>query len=316
MADRRKTLRRVSRWATVGSCLAVTICAVGLLAVLVPTPASGNAGTASAARQRALVASSPYGKRTTTPRYRHVVWIVMENYGYSSVVGSPDAPYLRELESECGLATNYRAVSHPSLPNYLALTSGTTDGIADDAEPSAHHIGTPNLFAQLNGNWRALEESMPVACDRVTSGSYAARHDPAVYYTDLASTCARDDVPLREPLELSAAFTFITPNICDDMHNCSISTGDAWLARFVPQILDSPEYGAQETARFITWDESDTGPANQVATFVVAPSVPRGARVNVAFTHYSLLRTTEQLLGLSYLGAAKAATSMIQPFRL
>jgi hypothetical protein len=316
MADRRKALRRVGGFAVAGGCVAVAICAVGLLAVLVSTPATASERTVNVARARGVVSPTPCGKRVTSPRYRYVVWIVMENYGYSSVVGSPSAPYLAELGRECGLATNYRAVSHPSLPNYLALTSGTTDGIADDAEPSAHHIGTPNLFAELNGNWRALEESMPVACDKVTSGSYAARHDPAVYYTDLASTCARDDLPLRQPLVLSAAFTFITPNICDDMHNCSIAVGDAWLARIVPQILDSHEYLAHEVALFITWDESDTGPANQVATFVVAPSVPRGVHAQAAFTHYSLLRTTEQLLGLPYLGGAKAATSMLGPFGL
>jgi hypothetical protein len=157
---------------------------------------------------------------------------------------------------------------------------------------------------------------MPVACDKVTSGSYAARHNPAAYYADLATTCTDDDVPLREPLRLSAAFTLITPNICDDMHNCPVSTGDTWLEHFVPQILDSPEYRSRDTALFITWDESDNGPANQVATFVVAPSVPRGLRVDAAFTHYSLLHTAEQLLGLPYLGAASTAMSMVQPFRL
>ena len=295
------------------------VVAVGVIALLSasgPTLAGGAVGTAAgAARQRPLAASAPCGTRVARPRYAHVIWIVMENYGYASVVGSK-APYLNVLIRGCGLATNYHAVAHPSLPNYLALTSGTTDGIADDAEPSAHHVTTPNLFAQLHGDWRSLEQSMPIACDKVTSGSYAARHDPAVYYSDLAQTCKEDDVPLREPLELSAAFTFITPNICDDMHDCSVSTGDAWLARFVPQILDSPEYLAHEAVLFITWDESDTGPANQVATLVIAPSVPRGLRVDGAFTHYSLLRTTEQLLGLSYLGAAKIAPSMLRPFRL
>lgn len=240
----------------------------------------------------------------------------MENYGYSSVASTPNAPYLDALGKACGLATNYVAVAHPSLPNYLALTSGTTDGISDDGEPSTHLIGTPNLFSQLRGDWRALDESMPIACDKVTAGSYAARHDPAVYYADLARTCRANVVPLREPLDLSAAFTFITPNICDDMHDCSISKGDAWLARVVPQVLQSPGYRLGEMVLFITWDESDNGPLNHVATFVVAPTVPRHLRVAVTFTHYSLLRTTEQLLGLGYLGAAKTARSMIAPFRL
>lgn len=294
--------------------------AVGILAIFLSVlgPESIHASarsTSGVSRERALLESTPCGRRITPPRYSHVIWIVMENYGYGSVIG-PGAPYLDGLARACGLATNYRAVAHPSLPNYLAMISGTTDGIVDDAEPSAHHIATPNLFSQLHGDWRALEESMPVACDKVTSSSYAARHNPAVYFTDLAHSCVTHDVVLRGPLQLSASFTFITPNICDDMHNCPVSTGDSWLARIVPQILNSPEYVAAETVLFITWDESDTGPANRVATLVVAPSVPHGVRVSEALTHYSLLRTTEQLLGLSYLEAAKRAPSMLQPFRL
>ncbi|HEY5272420.1 MAG TPA: alkaline phosphatase family protein [Acidimicrobiales bacterium] len=294
----------------------VAIGAIGLSAVLALATVTFAGTVGSTKQQRSLVMSTPCGPGVGTPHYRHVVWIVMENYGYSSIVGSADAPYLARLGTECGLATNYHAVTHPSLPNYLALTSGTTDGITDDAEPSSHHVRTANIFSELDGNWRALEESMPVACDKVTSGSYAARHDPAVYYADLATTCTKDDVPLREPLDLSAAFTFITPNICDDMHNCSVSTGDAWLAHIVPQILDSPEYLAHEMALFIIWDESNTGPGNHVATFVVAPSVPRGSRVTLDLDHYSLLRTAEQLLGLSYLGGARTAPSMVQLFRL
>jgi len=289
--------------------------AAGLALALVLLGTAAAAVTAATARA-ATATPSPCGRPVPAPRYRHVVWIVMENHGYSSVVGSAAAPYLASLGSECGLATYYRAVAHPSLPNYLALTSGTTDGIVDDGEPSAHHVATTNLFSQLKGDWRALEESMPGACDKVTSGSYAARHDPAAYYTDLASTCSRDDLPLRAPPPLSAAFTFVTPNICDDMHDCPVATGDAWLARFVPGLLASSEYRSGEMVLFITWDESDTGPANEVATFVVAPSVPRGTRAATPFTHYSLLRTTEQLLGLPLLGAARTATSMLRAFGL
>ena len=108
----------------------------------------------------------------------------------------------------------------------------------------------------------------------------------------------------------------VTPNICDDMHSCPVSVGSVWLARFVPQILDSAVYRSGSTVVFIVWDESDTGPANHVAAYVIAPSVPRGLAVSEPFTHYSLLRTTEQLLGVPYLGEAKTAASMVGPFRL
>jgi hypothetical protein len=240
---------------------------------------------------------------------------MLENVGYA-VVGSPSAPYFNQLASSCGLATNYDAISHPSLPNYMALTSGSTQGITDDGEPSEHPLPVPSIFSQLGSNWRTLAESMPSNCDRVTSGTYAARHNPAVYYTNITASCRRNDIPLTLPLNLSARFTIIVPNICDDMHSCPESVGDTWLRRMVPLILSSSFYTSRSLALFITFDENDGDATNQVPTLVIAPSVPHGARVGAKFTHYSLLRTTEMLLHLPLLGAARTAAPMIGSFRL
>ena len=101
--------------------------------------------------------SHPCGVTTKAPGYRHVVWIIMENRGYSDVVGSPSAPYLADLAQQCGLATNYSGVAHPSLPNYVALTSGSTYGIADDDGPGSHPLPGPNLFSMLGSGWRSLD---------------------------------------------------------------------------------------------------------------------------------------------------------------
>ena len=268
-----------------------------------------------------LVSSSAAAKAPSGPcalssrtSLTHVVWIVLENVG-SSVIGSPSAPYLTSLTRACGLATNDVAISHPSLPNYIALTSGSTQGILDDNEPSSHHLNVANIFSQLKGDWRTYAESMPTPCDKVTSGVYAARHNPAVYYTNLP-TCARADVALRTPLNLSAAFTMISPNICNDMHSCPVSTGDAWLKKYVGLIVASPQYRARTLALFITFDENNQSASNQVPTVVVAPPVARGQRVATRFTHYSLLRTTEALLHLPFLGGARSASSMLKAFRL
>jgi len=157
---------------------------------------------------------------------------------------------------------------------------------------------------------------MPSSCDHVTSGQYAARHNPAVYYTSIAATCKRNDVPLTLPLNLRAGFTLIVPNICDDMHSCSVRVGDTWLKRMVPSIIASSQYQSGSLVLFITFDENDGAASNQVPTLVIAPSVRRGARVGTRFTHYSLLRTTETLLNVPLLGAARTATSMIAPFHL
>ena len=166
------------------------------------------------------------------------------------------------------------------------------------------------------GDWRALVQSMPSACDRVTSGTYAARHNPAVYYVNVAQACRTDDVALTTPLDLGAAFTMIVPNVCDDMHSCPVNVGDDWLRQIMAQIVGSAQYQAESTAVFITFDENDSGSANRIPTIVVAPSVPAGERVTTPFTHYSLLATTEALLGLPLLANAREAHSMIAPFHL
>jgi hypothetical protein len=261
-----------------------------------------------------ITSASPCGAGGAA-HYDHVVWILLENVGYS-VIGSPGAPYLNSLASRCGLATNYYGVAHPSLPNYIALTSGSTQQITDDGEPSTHPLSSPSIFSELGGNWRAFAESMPTPCDRVTSGTYAARHNPAVYYVSLGVTCQRDDVVLPAKLDLGAKFTFIAPNICDDMHSCPVSTGDSWLRGLVPAIIASPEYRSRSLVLFITFDENDSGPTNHVPTLVIAPSVPRGLRVGAFFNHYSLLRTTETLLHVGLLGQSRTSSSMVGGFHL
>lgn len=276
------------------------------MAALSPLSAGASAGS--------IRAASPCSVPGTTS-YHHVVWILLENQGYT-VIGSKSAPYLNSLASACGLATNDYAVSHPSLPNYVALTSGSTQGITDDGEPSVHPLSVASIFSELGNNWSALVESMPSRCDHVTSGEYAARHNPAVYYRSITNSCSRNDVPLTLPFNLKKGFTFIVPNVCSDMHSCPVSTGDEWLRRYVPEIIASPQYQARSLVLFITFDENNLQASNQVPTLVIAPSVPRGQRVGERFTHYSLLRTTETLLHLSLLGGARSAPSMFHPFHL
>jgi hypothetical protein len=272
----------------------------------------------------APTSATPCGLSATPPAYKHVVWIVMENKGFEQI-GASSAPYINSLVTRCGLATNFMAESHPSLPNYIAMTSGSTQGISDDSGPSSHPLNVPSIFSQLGADWRALAESSPSNCARSDSGLYAVRHVPSVYYTNVAGQCANQTVPLSDPPDLSAKFTFITPNECDDMHSCpsgndtatQLHNGDTWLAQWMPKILDSPEYRAGNTAVFLTWDEDDYSGANQIATLVVSPSTPAGAKSATRFDHYSMLRTTEELLGLPpTLGAAANASSMRGDFRL
>ena len=148
----------------------------------------------------------------------------MENHGFDQVSGH--SPFLNALAHRCGLAAAYHAVAHPSLPNYLALTSGSTQGlVGQDCSPgSGCQSGGPSIFSQTP--WRAYAESMTGRCALTNSGDYAARHNPAVYYTRVKGECATADVPLTElPGDLRSGrlspYTFIAPNLCSDEHNCA-----------------------------------------------------------------------------------------------
>jgi phosphatidylinositol-3-phosphatase len=280
------------------------------------SPSQESAHPAPKTAAATLNRPAPCGTAKTIPVWQHVVWVVMENTSYDGIVGSSSAPFENRLAALCGLATNYYAVAHPSLPNYLAMTSGSTYGIVDDEPPATHQLTAPSLFSQLGSDWRSLQESMQVNCDRASSGDYAVRHNPAAYFVNLGTACKNQDVPLEATPDLSSRFTFVTPNLCHDMHDCSISTGDAWLSMFLPKLLASPEYRAGATAIFVTFDEDDRSAGNHVATIVIAPTVSPGVQSTESYTHYSLLRTTEEMLRLGRLGAAATAPSMRSAFRL
>lgn len=292
-------------------------------------------------------ASSMCGTRSAAPTYRHVVLILFENHSYGSIVGAPSAPYLNSVIDACGIATNYHNLTHPSLPNYLGLTYGGSlaqlSRYSSDCDPHSCPFGTVpsnNLFNEVRKRgWMSFDESMPRACDRYSSGSYAARHNPAVYFNDLAKSCAQHDVSLGTP-EKSAlladlakgrhapAFSFVTPNLCDDMHSCPTESGDQWLKTWLPLITGSAAYGQHDTAVFIVWDEGEpesvgedcvsnrTDQSCHVPAIVVAPSVRPGTEVSTRFTHYSLLKTIELLLHVPQLGGARAASSMVKGFNL
>jgi hypothetical protein len=243
----------------------------------------------------------------------------MENHTWADVFGNSSAPYLNMLAGKCGTDSNYASVGSPSLPNYLAATSGSTQGVADDGDPSAHIFTVDNLFRQVRtagGTERSFVESMPTVCSLVSAGSYAAKHNPAVYYVGGVdrSACRSDDLPFtafagvlaRGPLP---TFTSITPNTCDDMHDCPVATGDQWLATWVPKILNAASYRDGTTALFIVWDEP-----TQLANVVVAPSVRPGTVSGIAVSHYSLLRATEEMVGLPLLGQAAAAPDLRSVF--
>jgi hypothetical protein len=288
-----------------------------LLVLVVLAAVSGCAAGAAPKPPRSAAPKDACGQAGAAPsRYDHVVWIVMENKAYTDVMNSGSAPFERSLATACGVATNFHAETQPSLPNYIAMTSGSTQGVHDDDPPSAHPIAAPSIFSQLGTRWRALQESMPKPCDRSAFLLYAPKHNPAAYYTNVARACGKQDVRLGRTPDLSARFTFITPNLCHDTHNCPVAVGDRYLSRLIPAIVKSAQYKAGRTAVFLTWDEDDRGHGNHIVTIVIAPHTPAGTQAGQRFTHYSMLRTTEELLGLKKIGAAANAPSMRSAFGL
>ena len=278
------------------------------------------------------------GTRSDPPAtYEHVVWIWFENHDYGSVVHAGDAPFINKtLIRGCGLATNYHNITHPSLPNYIAATSGLRASALGRFRSDCNAVGRcrtrkPSIFAQAP-SWGAYAESMVKPCQRQFKAPYAASHNPAVYYRGL-DDCADNAVNLKrlgDDLEANAlpAFTFIVPNSCHSMHECSVRAGDAWLAHLVAKLVASDAYQSGETAIFITFDEGGHRGSNwcaknthdrgcHVPAIVVSPYTPPGTQARDLFNHYSLLRTTEELLGIdTFLGRAASASSMRAAFGL
>lgn len=277
----------------------------------------------------------PCGTSRLRPNVDEVLLIWEENHGYSSIIGDPSAPELNGLAAKCGLATGYDALTHPSLPNYLEMTSGqsyASSPWASDCDAIGSCVtSAPSVFSELGASgrqWRAYAEDMGGDCGRVSFGDYAARHNPAVYYVNVRRQCQEWDVPLGTPTAgalhtalrngPSVPLTTVTPDVMDDMHTGTVTEADSWLARWVPQVISSPAYRAGRLAVIIAWDEGE-GSGNvpsHAPLIVMSATTPAGTRSAVAFDDYSVLRAICQLTGVPVLGRAINAASLVGPFHL
>lgn len=284
-----------------------------------PTSAPSGAG------QSRTVPPTPKAAAGLVPAFGHIYTIVMENKEYGNVVGDNQAPYLSALIARYGLATDYHAVSHPSEPNYLALFSGSTQGVTND---SVQDLKAPNLADQLEAKgktWKIFAENVPQNCFTGSSasggedgaGTYARKHDPAISFTNISTSPVRcaNIVDLTRFDPAAANYELIAPNDCHDMHSCSVADGDAFLKGFVPKILNSAAW-QDGGVLFIVWDEgtSNQGGGGHVPLIVVSSRVPQGFRSSTPHNHYSLLRTVEDAWGLGCLGEACGANNLAEFF--
>jgi phospholipase C len=282
-----------------------------LLATLALLGCQSGGGAGSAAE---AVRPAP---GTTTAS--HVVVIVMENKEADQVIGSPSSPYVTSLARRYASAQRFYGVAHPSLPNYFALTAGTTFGVRTDCT-GCQQSGT-SIADQLEAaglSWRAYMGGMPGACfTGASSGQYAKKHDPFMYYRRVVANrkrCASRVVPegqLASDLRAGRlpTFSFLAPGLCDDTHDCSVDSGDRYLSRTVPPILHAL---GPRGFLVLTWDEGSSDQqccgglarGGRIPTVIVGPGVRRGRALSSAFTHYSTLRTIEDALRLPRLRLA------------
>src|SRR5260370_5618898 len=287
--------------------------------------------TLLASRANLIHAASGPGNRSNLKNFQHVFVIMMENTSYTSLIGNPNAPWINSAAATYGLATNYYGVSHPSQPNYIAATSGSTNGVTSDNDTT---LIVPNLVDQLEAHgktWKAYMQSLSLCNGNLLASScgnqlYERKHDPFISYQDVQSNPARtanivDFSQFATDLANNTVpdYTWISPDQCNDMHGrgapasdpCSfsneqqlIATGDAFLKATVGEIVNSRAWNGNSVI-FITWDETDF-PFNDVSG--CCDAVPGGGHVimltisqsdhsartsNVAYNHYSMLTTVE-----------------------
>ena len=277
----------------IGTLLAAVLLATACQPVSQVTPGPKASGTDASANPT----PSP------TPAAKHVFVIVLENTSYQLAL---QQPYIASVAKQYAVATSYSSVANPSLPNYLAMTSGSTWGIRDDGYHRLPASGIGDQLTAAGISWKAYMEGFTGDCFN-SPYPYALKHNPFAYY---GGACPANVVPMTDlATDLTGdtpQLSWITPGLCNDGHDCGVRAADRWLSQVVPQITSSPAW-QKNGVLFITWDESSAGD-NRVALLVVSPSL-RGP-IATPLDHFSLSATISDQLGVARLGDAQQATSL------
>jgi hypothetical protein len=286
------------------STAAFTIMAAAVVATLV-VGANGPGWADSAARPAAAAAAG-------VPRPDHVVVVMFENKNYTSVIGSSTAPYFNALAAQGASFTNSFGLTHPSQPNYIGLFSGSLQGAIDDTCPLSF-AGKANLGSQLIAaglTFAGYSEAMPsdgyTGC---TSGTYARKHSPWIDFPNVPATANLRYSRFPTDFSQLPTVSFVIPDLCNDMHDCAVATGDTWLKSH----LDAYAQWAKthNSLLIATFDEDNFTSVNQIATVMVGQKVRPGA-YNGQINHYNVLRTVEDAYGLAPLGNAATATPITE----
>ena len=274
-----------------------------------------GAGSSSSAGGSSTAASSSSGRPSSSgdptptgvPRPDHVLLVIFENKDAESVIGSPRAPYLTSLAQAGATFTDAHGVAHPSQPNYLALFSGSTQGVTNDSCPQT--FSGPNLAAQLlaaGHSFTGYSEDLPSAGSTVCrAGGYARKHNPWVDFPALPASVNQPYSAMPgDPAQLPTV-SFVVPNLCNDMHDCGVAAGDRWAKAHLPAYVDWAR--THNGLLVVTFDEDEGTSGNHIATVLVGPMVKAGTTSAQRIDHYSVLRTIEDMYGLPPIGSAAGA---------
>ena len=256
------------------------------------------------------------------PNFETIVVIVFENKEFDRVIGNPDMPIFNRLANDYTLLTQHYAVTHPSLPNYIAMVSGDTFEIDRNCEDCFINAPSlPDLIETSGRTWKTYQEDMPRPCFVGSWGDYAQKHNPFMYFDPIrldAARCERSVRPLTDLYSDLAAdslpnFVFITPNLCNSAHDCWLDITDEWLGLQMQALLDYFSANSQSFLIILTWDEGDSNASccglpqkagGRIATVLISPQAKNGFEDATPYTLYSLLKTIADAWGLPYLGHA------------
>lgn len=292
----------------------VRLCVAMVVALAV---AAAGCGTLQQEPGRAATPAPRARARTVTK----LLVFVVENHSLRQMRSG--MPFTAGIARRYGYAVDYRAIRHPSLPNYLAMASGSTHGVTDDLSPASHRLRGRTVFGQALARGKTAKvyaEGMPSRCALNSSGRYAVRHNPWTYFVQERRACRRHDVPMRtfggdvDRGRLPNA-GMVVPDLCHDAHDCSLAGADSWLRHRMRRVRGGPDWQSGRLAVVITADEDDGSQGNKVLTVVMHPS-QHSRVVRRRLTHYSLTRLYEDVLGARHLGHAATAPSMSDAFRL
>jgi len=245
--------------------------------------------------------------RSQIPRPDHIVVVIEGNQGYDDIIGSPEAPYLNYLAGRGASLTDFYGITHPSQPNYVALFSGSTQGIRGDSCP--HSLTGKNLASELlqaDMTFAGYAQSIPRAgFTGCASGAYVRRHNPWVNFTNLPASVNRPLTSFPRDFSRLPSVSFVAPDLLHDMHDGNVRRADTWLR---DNLDDYARWAMTHNSLLVvTWDEgSEKTPANRIPTILVGEKVQPGDNSQPS-NLYGLLRTFLDAFRLTPLGHSAAA---------